>query len=30
MAHHVYILYSKTKNRFYMGSISDIDKRLKT
>ena len=29
MAHYVYILYSNTKDRYYIGSTSDIDERLK-
>ena len=29
MAHHVYILYSIIKNRFYVGSTSDVEERLK-
>jgi len=29
MAHYVYILYSNTKDRYYIGSTSDIEERLK-
>jgi len=29
MAHHVYILYSILKDRYYTGSTSNIDERLK-
>jgi putative endonuclease len=29
MAHHVYILYSKSKDRLYIGSASDVEERLK-
>ncbi|MCA1760951.1 MAG: GIY-YIG nuclease family protein [Bacteroidales bacterium] len=28
MAHYVYILYSITKDRFYVGSTSDVEERL--
>jgi putative endonuclease len=29
MAHYVYILYSNIKDRYYTGSTSDIEQRLK-
>ena len=28
MAHYVYILYSEKTDRFYIGSTSDVEKRL--
>jgi len=29
MPHYAYILYSNTNDRYYIGSTSDIEKRLK-
>ena len=29
MAHYVYILYSTSKDRFYVGSTSEVEQRLK-